>query len=46
MGGGQRSKPIAEGTQPAAAVGPPPAAGSEMRDTWTAEMRAAVAGRG
>jgi hypothetical protein len=39
-------KPIAEGMQPAAVVAPPAAAGSEIRDTWTAEMGAAGVGRG
>ena len=40
------SKPIAEGTQPAAVVAPPDAAGSEIRDTWTARMRQARVRRG
>jgi hypothetical protein len=33
-----QSKPIAEGTQPAAVLAPPDAAGSEIRATWTTEM--------
>lgn len=40
------SKPIAEGTQPAAVVAPPGAAGSEIRDTWTAGMGPARVRRG
>ncbi|XP_066310947.1 uncharacterized protein [Miscanthus floridulus] len=40
------SKPIAEGTQPAAVVAPPDAAGSEIRATWTAGMGPARVKRG